>query len=759
MTQTWMNQRFQCLAPTDFEEGVHFVSIGNVSPLSEVQNIWSALGKGQDASTLVPSLKAKRVLFIFASPIDQGQVAKLRELIQCLDATDAPPMVWAPHTVPPEIRPHQAIVDPQVNDGPSSVSRWDLEPGAGRHGAAKGRKELGAPVTATDSTELGLDGIVSGEPQGEALALVLGMWVQKLEIAAETVAELMAQRRRKAANVEYYKGHTDSLLWDYLRSRMAPVIPPCDRYLQAGEPDHLDGWAFGSCRRTANGLIYRLNRRRPESSGLGGSKKEVAFLVDKQKIRNITQMMALKRMVDALWMVSCEKWQHPNIQRLFQVYHSPTHIIMRMECAAPIHSHRFRRRFDLELHSFGERADNDGAEGWSFGMKVSCCDNGLVILDVDRSDDTIRRELARNPECAIFPGYKAGSRYAGAGSLHDRLCRVERRPLSFAKAAQLLQQLFRAVSHLHLGPKVCHRDIKPESFDLHETVEMISLKLTNFQLAFCGTVPFVAPEILKGERYDGMAADMWGVGITVIEILCGSRSVDKVLGIEEKVKSFPDETFLANLLEVFQEPGSASRILQSSCFPEFQGFRLTLSPWLNALLAVEPEERQTGWEPVTWPWRRNNSPKALPLLRPCRQLPCRSVMKMNSRYNGWRMRLTGTSPPNVMGQRSWQRGHHRLCGTSQPRHRGPSKRSWVDRAPLRRSCARGGQVGCMGADDLDAETLKRLKREAAIRSKEQDFERRKKAPTTVRSIGPPLGTVRKRTGFPRDGGWGAEGFM
>ena len=29
------------------------------------------------------------------------------------------------------------------------------------------------------------------------------------------------------------------------------------------------------------------------------------------------------------------------------------------------------RRFDLELHSFGERADNDGAEGWSFGMKVT----------------------------------------------------------------------------------------------------------------------------------------------------------------------------------------------------------------------------------------------------------------------------------------------------------------------------------------------------------------------------------------------------
>ena len=71
-------------------------------------------------------------------------------------------------------------------------------------------------------------------------------------------------------------------------------------------------------------------------------------MVAKQSVRNVTQMMALKRMelmacleraniralkrfrafrlvgqVDALWMVSCEKWQHPNIQRLFQVYHSP----------------------------------------------------------------------------------------------------------------------------------------------------------------------------------------------------------------------------------------------------------------------------------------------------------------------------------------------------------------------------------------------------------------------------------------------------
>lgn len=385
--------------------------------------------------------------------------------------------------------------------------------------------------TVSSLMELGLDGIISGEPQGQTLALILRMWVHKLEIAAETLSDVLQERHRKAHNVEYYKGHTDSLLWDYLRSRIAPVIPPCDRFLTAGEPGHIDCWAFGSARRTTSGTIYRLNRRRHDASvGLSGS-KEVAFLVDKQTVRNVTQMMALKRMVDALWMVSCEKWQHPNIQRLFQVYHSQTHIIMRME-------------------------------------------------------------------------------YAGAGSLHGRLCRLQRRPLSSSKTSQILQQIFRAVAHLHLGPRVCHRDIKPESFDLHETAETVLLKLTGFQLAFvmedswclqsCGTVPFVAPEVLKGERYDGMSADMWGVGITSLEVLCGPRTVDKVLGMfnsEEKAsKAYrrPDDTYLANLIEVFQEPNAAARILQANCLPDAAVFRQSLVPLLNSLLALSPEERATA---------------------------------------------------------------------------------------------------------------------------------------------------------------------
>lgn len=69
--------------------------------------------------------------------------------------------------------------------------------------------------------------------------------------------------------------------------------------------------------------------------------------------------------------------------------------------------------------------------------------------------------------------------------------------------------------------------------------------------------------MLQGERYDGLAADMWGVGVTVLEIICGSRTVDKALGLGEEAghpamgmlatqaKGYrkPDESFVNRVLE------------------------------------------------------------------------------------------------------------------------------------------------------------------------------------------------------------------
>lgn len=87
-----------------------------------------------------------------------------------------------------------------------------------------------------------------------------------------------------------------------------------------------------------------------------------------------------------------------------------------------------------------------------------------------------------------------------------------------------------ALEHLHsIG--VIHRDLKPENILLDEDGH---LALTDFGLAkenmqnadsstrtFCGTVEYMAPEMIQGQGY-GRTADFWSLGILVYDMLTGN---------------------------------------------------------------------------------------------------------------------------------------------------------------------------------------------------------------------------------------------
>ncbi|CAE8600022.1 unnamed protein product [Polarella glacialis] len=549
MTQTWMNLRFATIRPSDFEDKVHFHCMANLAPQPAFAGMWTVHRRGEtDFSPMspIPHVKEKRAIILFANPTDQLQVAALKEFVQGMDATgtDAPPMFWAAHTVAPEVRPHNAVIEPTPRDGQSLV---------------------------TGLMEVGIDGIISGEPAGFALALAIRMQVHKAEIAANTMTEAVYERRRRAQDFNFLKEYQECALWDYLRNRLAPTIPPCDASLGSGELRNLDGWTFGSCRQTACGEVYRLNRRRQDGNALGatgssGSRcRESAKMVTKANIRGMSSIMGLKRMIDVMWTVSCEKWQHPNVIRLKEVYHSPAHIILRME-------------------------------------------------------------------------------YGGAGSLYARLCRRSKsgssqRPLSFAKTSQMMQQVVRAVTHLHLGPKVCHRDIKPENFDLHEALDTVTLKLTGFELAIvqedpnslcrcaCGSVPFAAPEVLLQPSYNAMTADIWSTGITLFEILCGPRTLEKALGLQpeesaqarpNKGGGRPDEAVAKKLVEGFQLKGYAGRLMQSHCLRDAEPFLLSIRPMVDGMLSVNPQDR---WSAIDVKLAAEYIPKGNPAQPPATPQP------------------------------------------------------------------------------------------------------------------------------------------
>ncbi|XP_038129833.1 serine/threonine-protein kinase Chk1 [Cyprinodon tularosa] len=125
--------------------------------------------------------------------------------------------------------------------------------------------------------------------------------------------------------------------------------------------------------------------------------------------------------------------------------------------------------------------------------------------------------------------------YCTGGELFDRIEPDVGMPEK--DAHKFFQQLIAAVDYLHnLG--ITHRDIKPENILLDDKD---NLKLTDFGLAtmfrfkgrerllnrLCGTLPYVAPELLRQEQYRAQPADIWACGIVLTAMLAGELPWDQ----------------------------------------------------------------------------------------------------------------------------------------------------------------------------------------------------------------------------------------
>ena len=117
--------------------------------------------------------------------------------------------------------------------------------------------------------------------------------------------------------------------------------------------------------------------------------------------------------------------------------------------------------------------------------------------------------------------------YAQHGNLYQRLkrekCFVE------DKARHIIRQIVHALIYMQ-DRNVIHRDIKPENILIMD-LEKMHVKLCDFgwsthtiderRMTFCGTVDYVAPELIYQEPYDEKI-DIWAVGILTYELLTGA---------------------------------------------------------------------------------------------------------------------------------------------------------------------------------------------------------------------------------------------
>ena len=99
----------------------------------------------------------------------------------------------------------------------------------------------------------------------------------------------------------------------------------------------------------------------------------------------------------------------------------------------------------------------------------------------------------------------------------------------------IIKQLLTALSYLHYTCDICHRDVKPENIMFKEKNDINCLKLLDFGLSLdsfesknhlenCGTLVYMAPELLINNGKYTKGVDVWSVGIILYMLLMKGKN-------------------------------------------------------------------------------------------------------------------------------------------------------------------------------------------------------------------------------------------
>ncbi|KAF4671977.1 hypothetical protein FOL47_001064 [Perkinsus chesapeaki] len=179
--------------------------------------------------------------------------------------------------------------------------------------------------------------------------------------------------------------------------------------------------------------------------------------------------------------------------------------------------------------------------------------------------------------------------YCRGKELYHRLVSKEDQHFSESVAAETTYQMLLPLKYLH-AHNVVHRDIKLENYLYDSKDDDATLKLIDFGFSkiidptrrmhqSCGSVAYVAPEVLEGSYTN--KCDLWSLGVIVYMLLSGSPPFhgserDMLVSIEGCRYNMPEKKW-ANIS------------------PEAKDF-------VQRLLLRDPQERMSAAEALQHPW-------------------------------------------------------------------------------------------------------------------------------------------------------------
>lgn len=308
-----------------------------------------------------------------------------------------------------------------------------------------------------------IDDVILGQPSGHGLAFAIHASFAKLQRHAGSYLEQLQHRSERAREVQKREVNLDQTMWEYLPRKCNVPLPPIDYRLRDQDGRHFAGYAIG--RRLRFGASWPVHEVRPTPGTAGAAAAGQGEVAVIITKSSVEKSICALRKLDRTWQI---------MDTLSTAWAHPNIPRAHQIYHSPT-------RLYMRMESYGNE------------------------------------------------------------NLYSRLRGVREKAgcsLSLRQVRSIVVQLARVVNHLHTGPRICHRDIKPENIALLENGETsINVKLVNFESAMVqrpgtqcksksGTIPFVAPEMVDG-AYDGMAADMWSVGMVLLEIAGGARIIDR----------------------------------------------------------------------------------------------------------------------------------------------------------------------------------------------------------------------------------------
>jgi len=169
----------------------------------------------------------------------------------------------------------------------------------------------------------------------------------------------------------------------------------------------------------------------------------------------------------------------------------------------------------------------------------------------------------------------------------DLLSYVKKRnKLSENVAKYLFRQIVSALEYTH-NQNIVHRDIKLDNIllDISNNIKICDFGVgkqikSKKEILYdqCGTPAYIAPEILKGNGYEGPPVDYWSAGVVLYAMLSGTVP------------------FKANDMSELQ------RIISSGEFTEIEGISPEANSILHGVLEVDPKKRFGPNEILNHPW-------------------------------------------------------------------------------------------------------------------------------------------------------------